>query len=280
MTRQTLRHTFGEDAELYDRVRPTYPRELFQDLARQVGSPQRVLEIGPGTGQATGAMVERGWGVTALELSPGLAEVLRRKYPTVEVIAADFDTWELPTAEYDLVVSATAFHWLDPATRVARCVQLLKPGGALAVVSTRHVAGGSEQLFADVQACYDKFTDDPAADRMMAADDVPPDPEGLAKTGLFESVQFGKYVWDATYTTAEYLELLSSYSGHRALTTDRRDRLYDCIAAHIDRSGGSITKRYLNQLSVGICLHQPLHSSAWVGQNNRAGREFTVDFRV
>ena len=260
MSRQTLRQTFGEDAELYDRVRPTYPRELFDDLARQVGAEHpRVLEIGPGTGQATAAMVERGWNVTALELSPGLSEVLRRKYPTIEIIVADFDTWDLRTGAYDLVVSATAFHWLDPATRVARCVELLKPGGALAVISTRHVAGGSEQLFADVQTCYDKFTDDdPAADQMMTADDVPPDPAGLATTGLFESVQSTKYVWDATYTTAEYLELLSSYSGHRALTTDRRDRLYDCIGALIDRSGGSITKRYLNQLSVGICLHQTL----------------------
>ncbi|HWD77910.1 MAG TPA: class I SAM-dependent methyltransferase [Kribbella sp.] len=258
MTRQTLRQTFGEDAELYDRVRPTYPRELFDDLARQVGPHPRVLEIGPGTGQATGAMVERGWDVTALELSPGLAEVLRRKYPTVEVIVADFDTWELRTGEYDVVLSATAFHWLDPKTRVARCVELLKPGGALAVVSTHHVAGGSEQLFTDVQTCYDKFTDDPAAEQLLAADDVPADPAGLADTGFFESVQSDKYVWDATYTTAEYLELLSSYSGHRALTTDRRDRLYDCIGTLIDASGGSITKRYLNQLSVGICLHQPL----------------------
>ncbi|NUR97083.1 MAG: methyltransferase domain-containing protein, partial [Kribbellaceae bacterium] len=249
---------FGEDAELYDRVRPTYPRELFDDLARQVGPRPRVLEIGPGTGQATAAMLARGWNVTAVELSPGLSDVLRRKYPAIEVVVADFDTWELPPAKYDLVISATAFHWLDPETRVERCVELLKPGGALAVVSTHHVAGGSEQLFADVQTCYDRFAHDPKAERLIAAEDVPPDPAGLADAGLFESVECSKYVWDASYPTADYLELLSSYSGHRALTTDRRDRLYDCIAAHLDRSGGSITKRYLNQLSVGICLHQPL----------------------
>ncbi|WP_427895397.1 class I SAM-dependent methyltransferase [Kribbella sp. GL6] len=258
MSREDLRTTFGEDAELYDRVRPTYPRELFDDLARAVGPHPRVLEIGPGTGQATAAMLARGWNITAVELSPGLAEVLRRKYPALDVVVADFDTWELRTGEYDLVVSATAFHWLDPATRVERCVELLRPGGALAIVTTHHVAGGSEQFFADVQSCYDRFTDDPAADPLPAADDVPEDPAGLADSGLFESVESRKYVWDATYPTAEYLELLSSYSGHRALTTDRRDRLYDCIGGLIDAAGGSITKRYLNQLIVGICLHQTL----------------------
>jgi SAM-dependent methyltransferase len=258
VSRQTLRQTFGEDAELYDHVRPTYPRELFDELARIVGDDPLVLEIGPGTGQATAAMVERGWAVTAVELSPGLAEVLRRKLPTVDVVVADFDTWPLPTPTYDLVISATAFHWLDPATRVQRCVDVLRPGGALAVVSTHHVAGGSEQFFVDVQSCYERFTDDATADGLPAADDVPEDPAGLVKTGLFGSVEFRRYVWDADYSTAEYLELLSSYSGHRALTTDRRDGLYDCIGALIDAVGGSVTKRYLNQLSVGISLNQPL----------------------
>ncbi|MFG1905193.1 class I SAM-dependent methyltransferase [Kribbella sp. NPDC048928] len=258
MSRQTLRQTFGEDAELYDRVRPGYPRELFDELARVVGDRPKVLAIGPGTGQATAAMVERGWSVTAVELGPGLAEVLRRKLPTVEVVVADFDTWQLPVASYDLVISATAFHWLDPATRVQRCADLLRPGGALAVVSTQHVAGGSEQFFADVQSCYARFTDDPVGDGPARADDLPDGSGELGESGRFGSVECRRYVWEQEYSTAEYLELLSSYSGHRALTTQRRDRLYGCISALMARSGGSITKRYLNQLSVGICLHQTL----------------------
>ncbi|TCC38502.1 class I SAM-dependent methyltransferase [Kribbella speibonae] len=258
VSRQNLRQTFGEDAELYDRVRPAYPRELFDELARIVGERPRVLEIGPGTGQATAAMVQRGWSVTAVELGAELASVLQRKFPAVEVVVADFDAWDLPPADFDLVISATAFHWLDPATRVQRCVDVLRPGGALAVVSTHHVAGGSEQFFVDVQSCYDRFTDDAAKGGLPAADDVPNDPEGLAETGFFGSVEFRRYVRDVDYSTAEYLELLSSYSGHRALTTDRRDGLYECIGGLIDAAGGSITKRYLNQLSVGISLNQPL----------------------
>jgi SAM-dependent methyltransferase len=203
-------------------------------------------------------MVDRGWPVTAVELSPGLAEVLRRKYPTTDVIVADFDTWDLPAPTFDLVISATAFHWLDPATRLQRCVDALRPGGALAVVSTHHVAGGSEQFFGDVQSCYDRFTDDAAADGLPAADDVPKDPDGLERSGFFGSVEFRRYVWDVDYSAAQYLELLSSYSGHRALTIERRDGLYGCISALIEAAGGSITKRYLNQLSVGISLNQPL----------------------
>ncbi|MFF0345345.1 class I SAM-dependent methyltransferase [Kribbella sp. NPDC004875] len=262
MTRERLRQTFGEDAELYDRVRPTYPDELFDDLAGIVGDDLKVLEIGPGTGQATAAMVARGWSVTAVELSPDLARVLQRRLPAVEVVVADFDTWEPPAAGFGLVVSATAFHWLDPATRIERCARMLRPGGALAVVSTHHVAGGSDQFFAEVQDCYDRFTDDATAGGLPAVDDVPEDPAGLVTAGVFGPVECRRYVWDADYSTAEYLELLSSYSGHRALTTPRRDGLYDCIGARIDAAGGSITKRYLNQLSVGISLTNPLRSDA------------------
>ncbi|WP_199237197.1 class I SAM-dependent methyltransferase [Kribbella antiqua] len=80
MSRELLRTTFGEVAELYDRVRPTYPPEMYDDLARLLGNPRpRVLEIGPGTGQATAPMVARGWSVTAVELSPDLARVAQAK---------------------------------------------------------------------------------------------------------------------------------------------------------------------------------------------------------
>ncbi len=65
MGRLELRKTFGEDAELYDRVRPTYPPGLYDELAALLGDVERprVLEIGSGTGQATGPMVDRGWSV-------------------------------------------------------------------------------------------------------------------------------------------------------------------------------------------------------------------------
>ncbi|MFB6726171.1 methyltransferase domain-containing protein [Kribbella sp. NPDC056345] len=266
MSREQLRQTFTEDAELYDRVRPTYPEQLYDDLADLLGvgeeggpsMPIRVLEIGPGTGQATHPMVERGWSITAVELGAELAAVARRNLPTADIIVADFDTWELPPPTFDLVLSATAFHWLDPATRVRRCARVLRPGGVLAIVSTHHVAGGSEQFFVDVQRCYDRFTDDPIKGRLPRASAVPEDSSEIDATGLFGPVTFHRYEWEVVYSAAEYLELLSSYSGHRALTADRRDGLYDCVRALIDAGGGTVTKRYLTQLSAAVSLNQPL----------------------
>jgi SAM-dependent methyltransferase len=73
--------TFDTVAELYERARPGYPAELFDELAALIGGGTgdvRVLEIGPGTGQATRGLLARGWRVVALEPGAELAAVARR----------------------------------------------------------------------------------------------------------------------------------------------------------------------------------------------------------
>jgi SAM-dependent methyltransferase len=157
--RERLRSTFDQAAELYDRVRPRYPPALFDDLAELtgIGPGSRVLEIGPGTGQATIPLAERGCQVVAVELGAHLAAVARRnlaRFPAVEVVTAAFEAWPLPSEPFDLVLAATAFHWIDPAVRVDKAADALRPGGWLATIATHHVAGGDESFFAEAQDCY------------------------------------------------------------------------------------------------------------------------------
>ena len=62
--RERLRATFDQAAGLYGRARPGYPPALFDDLADLTGirPGSRVLEIGPGTDQATLPLAARGGG--------------------------------------------------------------------------------------------------------------------------------------------------------------------------------------------------------------------------
>ncbi|WP_328379869.1 class I SAM-dependent methyltransferase [Streptomyces sp. NBC_00440] len=257
--RARLSRTFDEDAELYDRARPGYPPQLFDDLGTLAGAGPgcRVLEVGAGTGKATVPLAGRGCRITAVELGTHMAAVARRNlagFEAVEVVTADFETWPLPKEPFDAVVSATAYHWIDPAVRMVKAADALRPGGALAVVGTQHVAGGSEEFFAEVQDCYERF--DPATPpglRPPAAEDV--DTSGhvdeVARSGRFGPVVRRRYQWDLGYTTAEYLEVLRTYSGHRALPPEAREGLLRCIEGLIDgRHGGRVTKRYLTELRV------------------------------
>jgi len=132
-------------------------------------------------------------------------------FGAVEVVAADFETWLLPEGPFDAVVSATAFHWIDPAVRMVKAADALRPGGALAVVATQHVAGGSEEFFVEVQDCYERFDSaTPPGLRLPAAEDVDTSDHAdeVARSGRFGPVVFRRYEWDLTYTTAQYLEVL------------------------------------------------------------------------
>lgn len=151
--RRTL---FDQVAEVYDEVRPTYPTALIDDLAEaaDLGPGVRILEIGCGTGELTVALAERRASVIALELGTRLADLARRKlarHRNVEVIHSAFEAWPLPPEPFDLVVSATAFHWLDRTIRVPRCAAALRPGGLLAVIDTHHIAGGTARFFRESQ---------------------------------------------------------------------------------------------------------------------------------
>jgi SAM-dependent methyltransferase len=255
--RELLRETFNQAAELYDRARPGYPPALFEDLVElaDLGPDARVLEIGCGTGQATLPLAERGYAVLAVELGAGMAAVAQRKlarFSSVEVVVATFEDWPLPSQPFDLVLAATAFHWLDPAVRISKSAAALRHGGALATISTHHIAGGTAPFFVEVQDCYERW--DPATPpglRLEPADAIPTDSAELEGCDLFSAPVFQRYEWEHTYSTAEYIALLLTYSGHRDLPAVPRAGLLECISELIDgHYDGSISKRYMTELRV------------------------------
>jgi hypothetical protein len=135
---------------------------------------------------------------------------------------------------------------------VPKSADALRPGGVLATVTTEHIRGGSEAFFATAQDCYERF--DPATPpglRLQPAAEIPQDDGELVSSGRFGSAEFHRYEWELSYSTAEYLDVLLTYSGHRALPTAQRSGLLDCIASLIDRNhSGRVVKRYLTELRV------------------------------
>ena len=257
MTDRDLRRTFDEAPELYQSARPGYPAALLADLADLAGVRPgvRLLEIGPGTGQVTLDLVRLGAQVTAVELGPGLAEILRQRLAgSAMVVVSAFEDWPLPAEPFDAVVAFTAWHWLDPAVRASRVAAALRGSGALATVTTSHVLGGTEPFFVDVQTCYERW--DPATPpglRLEPADAVPAALDEVDTDPRFLPAVRRRYQQEISYTTAQYLDLLATYSGHRALPPDHLRGLTSDIAALIDKKyQGRIAKRYLHELRVAV----------------------------
>jgi SAM-dependent methyltransferase len=250
--RESLRTTFEEVPELYDRVRPTYPAALFDDLAVLAELPERarLLEIGPGTGKATVPFAQRGFELVGIELGPKLAALARRnlaRFPNVEIINAQFETWEPAVADFDAVVSFTAFHWIDPAVRYEKTARLLKQGGALVVVETSHVLPeGGDPFWVEVEDDYREVIPGEEAKLPPAPDEIVGMSEEPAASGRFARAAVRRYLWDVIYSAEEYVGVLETYSGHRALDLELRERLHERIRRRIDaRPGREVRKSYL-----------------------------------
>lgn len=250
------RQTFDSAAERYDRVRPGYPADLFGDLVALAGleAGSRILEIGCGTGQATRPLAERGYQVIAVELGPELAAIARQKldaYPNVKVVVAGFEDWALPPEPFDAVVSATAFHWVDPEIRVTKAAEALRPGGSLAIIETRRNPVG-EEFLANLQRCHERWDprEEPAL-RPLSADELPESREEIDRSGLFARCETRRYEWAQTYTRSDYLDLVMTFSNVLALDASAQSALLACIGDLIDGDlDGRVTERCVNQLVV------------------------------
>jgi SAM-dependent methyltransferase len=255
-----LRATYDTEALLYDQIRPGYPEEVYEDIIAlaDVPSAGRILEIGCGTGQATLPLAQRGYRLFCIELGANLAEVARQKlsaYPEVEIWTGTFEDWPVEAEAFDLAVSATAFHWIDPAIGYPKVAQALRPGGSIAFFWNLHVYSDANPAFFEAaQVIYERETPE-----IFDNHDPPPRWEEvetpiadqIAASQHFGEVTVRRYFWEVTYDSASYLRLLNTYSGHRNLTEAKRERLFDGIAGLIDTQfGGRITKGYLTILYV------------------------------
>ncbi len=102
-----------------------------------------------------------------------------------------------------------------------------------------------------------EFTEDWTG--LPTADELPDRSAALADTGLFGDFTVRQYPWVAYYDTASYVNLLNTYSDHRTLPADRRQRLFEGITTIIDNEfGGQIAKQYLTDALRGSPPLTPL----------------------
>lgn len=251
-----LRTVFDEVAALYDAIRPGYPAALYDDIRDVAGLPDGgdILEIGCGTGQATLPFAQRGYHICCVELGADLAAIARRKlapYPQAEVRLGAFETVPLAEASFDLIISATAFHWVDPAS-YPKLAHVLRPGGSVALFWNKHIVGPVDRgFFSRTQPLYREYAPElyGTGKGPPTADELPDESAALAATGLFGNFTVRRYPWVERYDATSFLSLLDTYSDHRALPAERRKRLYEGIAALIDGEfSGEIAKQYLTVL--------------------------------
>jgi SAM-dependent methyltransferase len=253
------RLSFDRASAIYDEIRPGYPAALFDDLFRLLPPHPNILEVGPGTGQATRELLRRGAMVHAIEIGPTLAAKLRANLPAdeLQVTVGDFEHVAISDGSMDAVFAATAYHWISPAAQLDRPATILKPAGIIAVVELIQVDSADDGgFFNAVQHIYERYgqghTGPPAPER----DTVDPAiRQALQDDRRFTNVDVHTYDWNQTYSASAYRKLMLSYSRTQMMDPAQRQQLLDEIETFIERRfSGQITRPLVVAMTVANLL--------------------------
>jgi SAM-dependent methyltransferase len=254
------RGLFSSDVDAYDTGRPGYPDRVYE-LLQQVcglGHGTDVLEIGPGTGQATGRLLQSGATVTAVELGAEMAAALEAKHlgQNLSVVVGAFEEVALEPESFDLIVAATSFHWVPPETGLPRCADLLRPGGWLALWWTYFGDPDRPDPFRDaVTPIFEELAPSlidtfPGIAFLAGAYPHAVDTESrtgeIDASGRFGPVQYEAIPWTGRHSPAELRALFASYSPCLALPPADRARVLDAIEQlAADTFAGLVERPYL-----------------------------------
>lgn len=232
---------FNRMAPSYHIARPPYPDQLYQALSDHevIGHGARVLEIGPGTGQATRHLLRAGCHLVAVEPGARLADLLRQDHPTLDVREGPIETVPLEPDTYDSVVAATSMHWVDLDVALPRLHSALGQDGKLAV--WRHVFGDHTKTspFRDrVQQIVDA-----RPSHRIQRDSEAPSMDDLATGGWFSPVTTLRWRWAIELSTEQVHRLFSTFS-------DWRPDEVDQAARAVDQLGGTVIEHYQTVLHI------------------------------
>ncbi|MFU8786595.1 MAG: class I SAM-dependent methyltransferase [Candidatus Izemoplasmataceae bacterium] len=131
-------HLFNQDAKAYHEARPSYPDEVIEWVVTvtEVKKEDTIIEVGAGTGKATKKFLERGLRIHAIELGSEMAKhLLLFCKGNISVDVTTFEDWSSDDLfQSAMVLSATAFHWVDPAIRYKKAHLCLKDDGHLVLL--------------------------------------------------------------------------------------------------------------------------------------------------
>jgi SAM-dependent methyltransferase len=254
LSRAEGRKLFGTTPETYDRARPGHPEAVYEILRNRCGlrPGSKVLEIGPGTGQATRRLLDVGADpLVGIEPDPALAEFLRARFgDRIELRATTLEDAELED-DFDLAVAASSFHWVDEAIGLAALLRALRPGGWVALWWTVFGDATREDPFRDVSEPL-----------MRDLPHSPSQPESGPSFGLdagarvaaleaaaFEDARPHRLPWTHTWDTEGIRGLFESFSPVLAMEPDRREALLDRVAGiAASEFGGRVTKPIVTAL--------------------------------
>ena len=246
-----LEWTFDTVADKYAKLRPGYVDELYQMIFDYItiDSSSNVVEVGIGGGQATPPILQTGCNLTAVEYGENFSKLCEEKfkeYKNFSVITDKFENVSFSDESYDLVYSASAFHWVPEEVGYPKVYDMLKRGGVFARFSNHPyrdkgnlaLSDAIDELYAKYYCKYygkdikleKEYTEEQAIQRAE-----------IARKYGFIDIKHALFYRTRTFSAKEYIELLGTYSDHIAMEEPLRTEFFSKIEETINQYGGSFT---------------------------------------
>lgn len=241
-----LKDTFNNVVDIYDKARPTYPKELLDDVLNFAHSNfwETGLEVGAGTGQATDLFMSAIQKLDVVEVGEKQVEYLEKKYSDRKVCVhkAYFEDYS-SIEKYDLIYSATAFHWVDASIGYPKAWNMLKDGGVMAVFwHMSSVTYHDDGIFVGLDEIKRKY---------LPNESLGYDREGIERVrqrrieqiqsgGCFSKPVMKEYRWIDKYDSERYVLLLESYSSTQTLPEAEKIKYLNEVKEYIDNNGGIV----------------------------------------
>lgn len=95
---------------------------------------QRILDIAAGTGTSSAAIARSGAEVVAVDFSPGMIAVGRKRHPRIEFVEADAMALPFKANEFDAATISFGLRNIeDPRKALKEMYRVIKPGGRVVV---------------------------------------------------------------------------------------------------------------------------------------------------
>lgn len=243
--------TFDTAVSNYDKMRPGYVDELYQAIFKYIpiDGNSIVAEVGSGSGQATLPVLKTGCKLTAVEYGENFSELLKNKFkdfPKFSVVTGKFEEVSLEEDIFDLVFSATAFHWVPEKEGYEKVYRMLKKGGAFARFANRPRNCQNEpELGREIQELYNEYYNKQhniksGTKKWFTEEDAKAISLIPEKYG-FTDIKYFLFYRERVFTASEYTKLLGTYSDHIAIEESIRKVFFSKIEDAINRHGGTIT---------------------------------------
>lgn len=213
-------------------------------------SKTTVLEVGSGTGIATADLTNITKRITCLDPGKDMLQIAKSKFPNLSFVHSTFE--KFTSDEYfNMIVSAMAWHWVDPKVGYRKAANLLTKSGFLAIIHYYHIDNDPKSFHNRAQHIYEKYNKDTTTKRNSEQlKRIKDDAEAL-NNQYFSLVKKIKYKWQQNYSIDEYLALRNTYSDHLTMPPALREMMEQELREFAQKEfSGNLIKKYTTVLFV------------------------------